>query len=68
MMGVQHLPHSENLPVISNFGTSFHIKPYNYFEKLVSMDASNHNDFTTCAQVSGNMYDYFWIGDGVSQS
>lgn len=36
MAGVQHIPRSEDVPVVSNFGSSFAIRPWNMFNELAS--------------------------------
>lgn len=60
MMGVVHVPRSEDVPLISNFGTQFFIKPWNYYDELVSLDMGNVEAFDACYPVAGNNYDYNW--------
>ena len=60
MMGLLHVPRSEDVPLISNFGTQFFIKPWNYYEELVSMDAGNVEEFDSCHPAVGNNYNYSW--------
>ncbi|GMH38438.1 hypothetical protein BSKO_06322 [Bryopsis sp. KO-2023] len=65
MVGLQHVPRSEDVPLISNFGTNFHIKPWNYFEELVSMDMGDTEDFPPCAPRAGSAFKYHWAWDPV---
>lgn len=60
MMGVVHVPRSEDVPLISNFGTQFFIKPWNYYDELASMDMGNTESFDACYPNVGNGYDYDW--------
>lgn len=60
MMGVIHVPRSEDVPLISNFGTQFFIKPWNYYDELASMDMGNSQSFDACYPDVGNSYDYGW--------
>lgn len=60
MMGVIHIPRSEDVPLISNFGTQFFIKPWNYYDELESMDIGNVQSFDACYPDVGNSYDYGW--------
>lgn len=59
-MGVQHIPRSEDIPLIANFGTSFYLKPWNYFDELVSMDVGDNNHFKACHPRTGVSYEYHW--------
>ena len=49
MMGVLHVPRTEDVPLISNFGTQFFIKPWNYYDELVSMDMATTESFDAYA-------------------
>ena len=60
MMGLIHIPRAEDVPLISNFGSQFFIKPWNYYEELVSMDIGNQESFASCIPSLGNGYDYGW--------
>jgi len=60
MMGVVHVPRSEDVPLISNFGTQFFIKPWNYYDELVAMDMGSAESFDACYPNVGNRYDYGW--------
>lgn len=64
MMGVQHVPRSEDVPLISNFGTTFFIKPWNYFEELKSMDIGNNYKFDACVPQDGRKFEYSWAWEG----
>ena len=35
-IGLQHLPRSEDVPVVTNMAASFSVKPWNYFDGLPS--------------------------------
>ncbi|GMH42873.1 hypothetical protein BSKO_10792 [Bryopsis sp. KO-2023] len=59
-MGLHHIPRSEDVPLISNFGTSFFIKPWNYYEELVSMDMGDNDKFQTCNPRAGSAFEYSW--------
>ena len=37
-LGVMHLPNAEDIPVITNFGTSIIVKPNNYFDENPAFD------------------------------
>ncbi|CAD7705112.1 unnamed protein product [Ostreobium quekettii] len=63
MVGLLHVPRSEDVPLISNFGTSFFIKPWNYFEELQSMDVANNFAFEACVPHGGRHFDYHWAWD-----
>eukprot|EP00210_Caulerpa_lentillifera_P002350 g2255.t1 len=61
MMGLLHIPRSEDVPLISNFASEFYIKPWNYYDGLVSMDIGNKEDFSSCRPSVGTSYNYTWI-------
>lgn len=37
-VGKMHLPRSEDMPVVTNFGVSLAIRPYNYFDENAAFD------------------------------
>ena len=39
MMGLQHVPRSEDIPLIYNMYTNFFIKPWNYFDQQEALYA-----------------------------
>lgn len=59
-MGIIHVSRSEDIPLISNSGTQFFIKPWNYYDALVSLDFGNVETFDACYSSLGNAYDYSW--------
>eukprot|EP00210_Caulerpa_lentillifera_P000478 g461.t1 len=63
MMGLMHVPRSEDVPLISNVGSQFFIKPWNYYDELVSMDVGNNEQFESCQPSVGNDYNYRWAFD-----
>lgn len=60
MMGLLHIPRSEDVPLISNFASEFYIKPWNYYNELASMDLGNNEDFASCRPSVGKSFDYTW--------
>lgn len=50
----------QDVPLISNLGTEFEIKPINYFDRLASMDVQDSDDFQSCAadQGANSGFDY----------
>ncbi len=39
MVGLQHIPRSEDVPLISNMFVNFFLKPWNYFDQLEALNA-----------------------------
>eukprot|EP01024_Parvocaulis_polyphysoides_P014965 TRINITY_DN1637_c0_g1_i2.p1 TRINITY_DN1637_c0_g1~~TRINITY_DN1637_c0_g1_i2.p1 ORF type:complete len:430 (-),score=53.70 TRINITY_DN1637_c0_g1_i2:276-1454(-) len=65
MVGLEHVPRSEDVPLISNLGIHFEIKPWNYFKELQSMDIMEKTDFEhACVPNSGDQFNYYWFLDG----
>lgn len=59
-MGVQHIPRSEDIPLITNFGTSFYLKPWNYYDELESMNVGRNNAYKPCVPKGGAGFEYHW--------
>lgn len=47
--GLQHLPRSEDIPVVTNMGAGFTVKPWNYFDGLPSRDVKEASHDRQCA-------------------
>ena len=43
----------QDVPLITNIGSNFEIKPVNYFDSLASMDIVESNEFQPCAAQQG---------------
>jgi hypothetical protein len=55
----------QDVPLITNIGTEFTIKPVNYFDHLASMDIVDSDDFASCAASQGaKAFDYVYAADG----
>ena len=55
----------QDVPLISNIGTEFSIKPVNYFGHLASMDIVDTDDFEACAAGQGlSLFDYTYSATG----
>ena len=55
----------QDIPLISNLGSEFQLKPINFFTELASLDVIDSNDFAACAPKQGSaMFDYTWTGQG----
>ena len=55
------------MPLISNVGCEFSIKPVNYFDQLASMDVVDSDKFSSCAAEQGQgTFDYTYTSDGSS--
>ena len=53
------------MPLISNVGCEFSIKPVNYFDQLASLDVVDSDDFASCAAEQGQgAFDYTYTADG----
>eukprot|EP01025_Chloroclados_australasicus_P041421 TRINITY_DN4386_c1_g1_i2.p3 TRINITY_DN4386_c1_g1~~TRINITY_DN4386_c1_g1_i2.p3 ORF type:complete len:110 (+),score=8.30 TRINITY_DN4386_c1_g1_i2:50-331(+) len=64
MVGIVHVPRTEDVPLISNLGIGFHIKPWNYFDELPSMSVMERTNFTMeCVPQTGQYFDYIWAMD-----
>lgn len=49
-VGVQHLPVTEDAPLVTNFETGFALRPHNYFSENAAMDVSpKKTDYAMCA-------------------
>lgn len=58
--GALHVPRSEDIPVINNFGVGFSIQPRNYFDSLASMTLATDTDaYPACADTSSDQ-DLTW--------
>ena len=58
----------QDVPLISNVGSEFSIKPVNYFDHLASMDVVETDDFDACAAAEGTaLYDYQYSATGGNQ-
>ncbi|KAK9844758.1 hypothetical protein WJX74_006497 [Apatococcus lobatus] len=54
-IGALHVPRSEDVPVINNFGVGFSIQPRNYFDSLASMTLATDTDaYSACADTSSD--------------
>lgn len=68
MHGLQHLPRSEDVPLIHNIGPSgFQIKPWNIYDSLPSITIPEEIPFKTCRPAEGSSYSYTWAISGNSQ-
>ena len=55
----------QDVPLISNIGTEFSIKPVNHFDHLASMDIVETDDFEACASDEGSsLFDYTYSATG----
>eukprot|EP01023_Acetabularia_acetabulum_P004083 TRINITY_DN11717_c1_g1_i1.p1 TRINITY_DN11717_c1_g1~~TRINITY_DN11717_c1_g1_i1.p1 ORF type:complete len:947 (-),score=198.93 TRINITY_DN11717_c1_g1_i1:162-3002(-) len=64
MVGVVHVPRTEDVPLISNLGIGYSIKPWNYFDELVSMSVYEQTNFSMeCVPLAGDYFDYIWAMD-----
>lgn len=55
----------QDVPLISNIGTEFSIKPVNYFNHLATMDIVETDDFEACAPEEGSsLFDYTYSAVG----
>ncbi|PSC72271.1 amiloride-sensitive amine oxidase [copper-containing]-like isoform X2 [Micractinium conductrix] len=59
-MGAQHVPRSEDVPLITNHGTHMTIKPFNYFDELPTMDIVDKKVFGTCTTDLGYAAQTTW--------
>jgi Cu2+-containing amine oxidase len=58
-LGKMHYPRSEDIPVVTNFGTSLDIRPSNYFDENALFDLPlKSTDFSSCIPVVGADFDY----------
>jgi Cu2+-containing amine oxidase len=58
-IGKMHLPHSEDVPVVTNFGTTLDIRPRNYFDENAIFDIPlKSTDFSSCKPAVGEDFDY----------
>ena len=63
-IGALHVPRSEDIPVINNFGVGFSIQPRNYFDSLASMTLATDSDaYAACADTSSDA-DLTWSLSG----
>lgn len=59
----------QDVPLISNVGCDFTIKPINYFEGLASMDVADSDAFESCAASQGaQAFDYAYSTEGANQA
>lgn len=55
----------QDVPLISNLGSEFQLKPINFFPQLASLDIVESDDFEACMPQHGNgLFDYVWNGEG----
>jgi primary-amine oxidase len=58
-VGKMHWPRSEDMPVVTNFGTSLDIRPWDYFDENALFDLPRKPlDTASCKPVIGELYDY----------
>ena len=58
-------PDLQDVPLISNIGSEFQLKPINYFNALASLDVTDNLDFKACAPRHGSgQFDYTWNAEG----
>lgn len=58
-IGKMHLPRSEDVPVVTNFGVVLAIRPWDFFDENAAFDMPyKPEDFESCAPVVGIDYDY----------
>ena len=46
MVGKQHYPKAEDVPLVSNFGTGFYLKPRNMFDRAAFEDLAYYQNKT----------------------
>ena len=46
MVGKQHYPKAEDVPLVSNFGTGFWLRPRNLFDRAAFEDLYDYHDKT----------------------
>lgn len=55
----------QDVPLISNVGSEFQLKPINFFAELASLDIIESDEFAPCMPKQGNsQFDYTWSGEG----
>lgn len=55
----------QDIPLISNIGSEFQLKPINFFSQLASLDIVENDNFAPCVPKQGNgLFDYSWNGEG----
>ena len=58
----------QDIPLITNVGTEFQIRPVNYFDQLASLDVADVNDFPICTPLQGNTFDYTYDSAGDNEN
>ncbi|KAI7844054.1 hypothetical protein COHA_002198 [Chlorella ohadii] len=61
MIGAQHVPRSEDSPLITNMGTHMMIKPWNYHDELASMDIVDKFQYQATNPDLGNPATTRWV-------
>lgn len=57
------------MPVISNFGCEFQLRPVNFFNHLASIDIAESDDFEACIPQQGSsLFDYTRNGQGANDA
>lgn len=61
-VGALHVPRSEDVPLIQNFGVGFSIKPWNYFDHLASLEAERYDklNWDVCLPNEFGQDEYTW--------
>uniref|UniRef100_A0A1D1ZP82 Amine oxidase n=1 Tax=Auxenochlorella protothecoides TaxID=3075 RepID=A0A1D1ZP82_AUXPR len=61
-IGVQHIPRAEDVPLISNFGANFYIKPWNYFDSMeaIDTDSDDTDEWESCLPDLEGAKTYKW--------
>ena len=55
----------QDIPLISNIGSEFQLKPINFFTELATLDIIENDDFQPCRPKQGaSVFDYLWSGVG----
>ena len=58
---------TQDIPLISNVGSEFQLKPINFFTELATLDIIESDDFKPCLPKQGDsQFDYTWSGEGIN--
>lgn len=59
----------QDVPLISNVGSEFQLKPVNFFSQLAALDIVESDDFEACTPRQGSeLFDYKWTGSGNNEA
>jgi hypothetical protein len=56
MFGVQHYPKAEDVPLVSNFGSGFMLKPRNMYDRAAFENLADNRDSNPAACVAGSVF------------